>query len=48
MLGKLLNSAIKGEVDNKSLLKKVLNFFADEFIDNLKAMRNYISCCSDI
>ena len=48
MLGKLLESALKGEVDNKSLFKKVLNFFAEEFVDNLKAMRNYISSCSGI
>ena len=42
----LLSSAIKGEVDNKSLFEKVLNFFAEEFVDNLKAMRNYFgSCC---
>lgn len=48
MLGKLLDSALKGEVDNKNLFKKVLNFFAEEFVDNLKTMRDYISCCSDI
>ena len=32
------NSAIKGEVDNSSILKKILSLFGQEFVDSIKAV----------
>ena len=37
-INELLNNAIKGEVDNSTLFKKILNLFGTEVTTNLKAM----------
>lgn len=37
-INELLNNAIKGEVDNSTLFKKILNLFGAEVTTNLKAM----------
>ena len=37
-LNDFFNSAIKGEVDNSSILKKILSLFGQEFVDSIKAV----------
>ncbi len=37
-LNDFFNSAIKGEVDNSSILKKVFSLFGQEFVDSIKAV----------
>lgn len=37
-INKILNSAIKGEVDNSTLLKKILNILGKEVTTNIKAL----------
>lgn len=37
----LLNDAIKGKVDNKTIFQKILNLFGDEIKETLKIIRKY-------
>ena len=37
-LNDFFNSAIKGEVDNSSIFKKILSLFGQEFVDSIKAV----------
>lgn len=37
-INEILNRAIKGEVDNSTLLKKILNLLGTEVVDNVKAI----------
>lgn len=37
-LNNFFNSAIKGEVDNSSILKKILSLLGQEFVDSIKAV----------
>ena len=37
-VNEILNGAIKGEVDNSTLLKKILNLLGEEVVDNVKAI----------
>lgn len=37
-VNEILNGAIKGEVDNSTLLKKILNLLGKEVVDNVKAI----------
>lgn len=39
----LLNSAIKGEIDNKTIITKILNLFGDEIRQTLHILRRYCS-----
>lgn len=39
----LMNSAIKGKIDNKSLINKILNLFGKEIGQTLKIVRKYYS-----
>lgn len=38
-IGDLLNSAIKGQVDNSTLIKKILNLFGKEVIESITILR---------
>lgn len=40
----LLNSAIKGEIDNKTIISKILNLFGNEIRQTLHILRRY--CCN--
>ena len=44
-LNNFFNSAIKGEVDNSSILKKILSLLGQEFVDSIKACLLYTSRC---
>lgn len=39
----LLNSAIKGEIDNKTIISKILNLFGNEIRQTLHILRRYSS-----
>lgn len=41
-LNNMLNSAIKGEINNKNLFIKIIDIFFEELLDNLKIMRKHI------
>lgn len=38
-IGDLLNSAIKGQVDNSTLIKRILNLFGKEVIESITILR---------
>ncbi len=40
----LMNDAIKGQIDNKTLLNKILNLFGKEIRQTLQIVREY--CCN--
>lgn len=42
-INEILNGAIKGEVDNSTLLKKILNLLGSEVINNIKAIVSILS-----
>lgn len=41
----LLNSAIKGEIDNSTLFKKAIGIFGTEVRDSITLMRKYFGYC---
>ncbi len=42
-LNNFFNSAIKGEVDNSSILKKILSLLGQEFVDSIKAVGSILA-----
>ena len=40
----LLNNAIKGEIDNKTIISKILNLFGNEIRETLHILRR--NCCN--
>ena len=47
-VNKLLNSALKGEIDNKSLYSGILSILGKEVMSSITLMRKYFnnSCCT--
>ena len=47
-VNELLNSALKGEIDNKSLYSGILSILGKEVMNSISLMRKYIdnSCCT--
>lgn len=47
-VNELLNSALKGEIDNKSLYSGILSILGKEVMSSITLMRKYIdnSCCT--
>lgn len=41
----LMNNAIKGKVDNKTIFSKILSLFGNEIGKTLKIIRKYCSSC---
>lgn len=47
-VNELLNSALKGEIDNKAIYSSILSIFSKEIISSITLMRKYTnySCCT--